>query len=220
MIYTASGTIGGSPGTLSNTATVAPAAGIVDPVPGNNAATDTTTVVAGAVVSGSKTVTGPFAVGDTITYTVLLTNSGQGGQNDNPGDEFTDPLPTGLTYVDATATSGTVAFAGGIVTWNGAIPAGGTVTITIQATIDAGTDGQTISNQGTISYDSDGDDTNDATASTDDPGAGGSSDPTSFVVGLAPSVLEIPTLSALGLAALALVLAALALALLRRRQVA
>ncbi len=220
VIYTASGTIGGSPGTLSNTATVAPAAGIVDPVPGNNAATDTTTVVAGAVVSGSKTVTGPFAVGDTITYTVLLTNSGQGGQNDNPGDEFTDPLPTGLTYVDATATSGTVAFAGGIVTWNGAIPAGGTVTITIQATIDAGTDGQTISNQGTISYDSDGDDTNDATASTDDPGAGGSSDPTSFLVGLAPSVLEIPTLSALGLAALALVLALFALALLRRRQAA
>jgi len=38
-----------------------------------------------------------------VTYTVVLTNSGPGAQGDNPGNEFTDVLPAGLTLVSATA---------------------------------------------------------------------------------------------------------------------
>ena len=103
---------------------------------------------------------------------MTLTNSGPGAQADNPGNEFTDVLPAALALVSATATSGTpVANIGtNTVTWNGAIPAGGTVTITITATILPTAAGTTVSNQGTISYDSDGNGTNDATAQTDDPG--------------------------------------------------
>ncbi|MCZ7651960.1 MAG: proprotein convertase P-domain-containing protein [Thermoanaerobaculia bacterium] len=204
-------------GTLSNTATVASAT--TDPVPGNNSATDTTDLLSPADVTGTKTASGSFSPGGTVTYTVVLTNASASPQLDNPGDEFTDTLPTGVTYAGgASATSGTIGVAGAVVSWNGSIPGNGSVTLTIPVTIDAGTLGQTITNQGTVFYDADGDGTNESQRDTDDPGLPGGSDPTSFTV--AGSVLEIPTLSGLGLAALAFALALLALALLRRRQAA
>ncbi len=172
-----------------------------------------------ALVGGTKTAAGTFAVNSTVTYTVALSNTGTGPQQDNAGDEFVDVLPATLALVSATATSGTAVATLGTntVTWNGAIPAGGNVTITITATVNPGTIGQSISNQGTIHYDGDGNGSNEATAATDDPAVGGATDPTVIVV--TGSVLEIPTLSGLGIAALALVLAGLALALLRRRTV-
>jgi uncharacterized repeat protein (TIGR01451 family) len=143
------------------------------------------------IVSGTKPVKDTFSVGGTVTYAVVLTNSGNTAQQDNPGNEFTDMLPAGLTLVSAVATSGTAATAANTVTWNGSIPANsGSVTITITATIDAGTGGQTISNQGTISYDSDANGTNNASAVTDDPGTGAASDPTSFQVAAFPVRLQ------------------------------
>ena len=106
------------------------------------------------------------------------------------------------------------------VTWNGTIPPSGTVTITINATINQGTTGQTISNQGTINYDADGDGTNDTTGVTDDPSTGTSGDPTSRVVGAAGFDPEIPTLSEWGLILLCLALAGAAVIFLRRRRTA
>ncbi len=220
VTYTASCTVSAAAtGSLSNTATVAAPAGVTDPNPGNDSATDTDTITtaapAGATVSGTKTVSGTFQVGGTITYTVTLTNGGHGAQADNPGNEFVDVLPAGLQLVSASATSGTAVPNAGTntVTWNGAIPAGGTVTLTITATILPSAAGTTVSNQGTIAYDADGNGTNESTARTDDPGVGGGADPTTFQV-----VEAIPTLSTLGLALLALALAVLALARLRRRR--
>ncbi len=61
----------------------------------------------GSGVSGTKTVSGTFAVGNTVTYVITLTNSGPGPQADNPGNELTDVLPAGLALVSATATAGT-----------------------------------------------------------------------------------------------------------------
>jgi uncharacterized repeat protein (TIGR01451 family) len=137
-------------------------------------------------VTATKTVTGTFQVGGTVTYTVTLTNNGTAAQADNAGNEFTDVLPAGLTLVSATATSGTAATAANTATWNGVLaPLGGSVTITITATVNAGAQGTTISNQGTVSYDANNDGTNEASNSTDDPGAGGASDPTVFAVGSA-----------------------------------
>ncbi len=223
VTYTASCTISvAATGTLSNTATVAAPAGVTDPNPGNNSATDSDTVNAapGAVVTGTKTVSaGPYAVGGTVTYTVKLTNSGPGAQADNPGNEFTDVLPTGLALVSATATSGTAAANTGTntITWNGSIPSGGSVTITITATILSSAAGHTVSNQGSIAYDSDGNGTNESTAQTDDPGVPGAANPTSFTVASA-SLIDVPTLSTLGLALLALGLAILGFAMLKRRK--
>jgi uncharacterized repeat protein (TIGR01451 family) len=211
VTYTATCAVSGSAvGVLSNTATVATGAGAGDPNPGNNSATDTTTVLSPADVSGTKTVSGSFIASTPVTYTVTLTNAGLGTQQDNPGDEFTDVLPAGLTLVSATATSGTAVATIGTntVTWNGAIAAGGSVTITITATINPSATG-VITNQGTISYDSDGNGTNDATRTTDDPATATSGDPTGFAV-LTPGV-PVPGLNWIGLALLSLLVAGVAL---------
>ena len=223
VTYTASCTLSAAAtGTLSNTATVTAPAGVTDPTPGNNSATDSDTVTAapGANVSGTKTAAGTFAVGGTITYTITLTNSGTGAQGDNPGNELTDVLPSTLTLVSATATSGAAVATVGTntVTWNGAIPAAGTVTITITATVKPSAAGTTVSNQGTISYDSDGNGTNDATRQTDDPTAAGAADPTSVQIAGGPAPAPIPTLSVAGLLLLGLALGGLAFAILRRRR--
>jgi uncharacterized repeat protein (TIGR01451 family) len=139
----------------------------------------------GAVVFGTKTVSGVLSSGGSITYTVTLTNSGL-AQGDNPGDELSDILPSSLTLVSAAATSGTASADLGTNTvgWNGTIPASGSVTISIQATVNAATPAGTIvSNQGTINYDADGNGTNEANVFTDDPGEPGPADPTVFVLG-------------------------------------
>lgn len=181
-------------------------------------ATDPTSffVSSPATVHGSKTVSGTFAPGETITYTIILTNSSAQTQLDNPGDEFVDVLPAQLNLVSASATSGTAVatVATNTVTWNGSIPASGSVTITIQATIDGSAGGQTISNQGTINFDADGNGTNESSVQTDSPSAPGASDPTIFIV---QTAVEIPTLGELGLAALMALLAGFALLRLRRR---
>ena len=196
VTYTASCTV--APGTvngtvISNTANVAVAGGSSDPVPGNNSANDTTTVIAGSGVSGTKTVAGSTIPGGAIVYTIILNNAGPGPQADNPGDEFIDVLPSQVTFDSASASSGTVSNAGNTVSWNGAIAASGSVTITINATVNAGAFGQ-INNQGTINYDTNGDGSNDASALTDNPAAPGPADPTGFLI-----AQNIPTLGPVGL---------------------
>ncbi|HSF43151.1 MAG TPA: S8 family serine peptidase, partial [Thermoanaerobaculia bacterium] len=163
-------------------------AGEADPDTANNMASATTTVLSPSLVTNAKTVSGTFLEGGTITYTVVLTNTAAYDQQNNPGDEFTDVLPAQLTLVSASATSGTAVATVGTntVTWNGSVPAGGSVTVTIQATINAGTAGQTVSNQGTVNHDPDGNGVNEAASLTDSPAAGGATDPTSFLV-LSPS---------------------------------
>ncbi|MCB1571052.1 MAG: DUF11 domain-containing protein, partial [Xanthomonadales bacterium] len=187
----APGTVNGT--VISNTANVAVAGGSSDPVPGNNSANDTTTVIAGSGVSGTKTVAGSTIPGGAIVYTIILNNAGPGPQADNPGDEFIDVLPSQVTFDSASASSGTVSNAGNTVSWNGAIAASGSVTITINATVNAGAFGQ-INNQGTINYDTNGDGSNDASALTDNPAAPGAADPTGFLI-----AQNIPTLGPVGL---------------------
>jgi uncharacterized repeat protein (TIGR01451 family) len=225
--YTASCTIAGAAsGSLSNTATAAAPAGVTDPDPANNSATDTDTLIGSVLIGATKTVAGVFAEGGLVSYTVVLNNSGLIGQADNSGDEFTDVLPSSLTLVSATATSGTaVANVGtNTVSWNGAIAAGGSVTITISATIEPGTAGTTISNQGTASFDMDHDGMNEATRLTDDPALDGGADPTDLAVAgvpptPSPGSPEIPTLGGWGLALLALLVAGAGAGLLGRRGV-
>jgi len=137
-----------------------------------------------ANVSGTKTVSGTFSPGNIITYTVVLSNSGTSTQLDNPGNEFADVLPAGLTLVSASATSGTAvsSIATNTATWNGTIPAGSSVTININAQINSDTVGSTISNQGTVFFDADGNGTNESSSATDDPTTEDEGDPTSFTV--------------------------------------
>ena len=151
-----------------------------------------TTGVTSTVVIGTKTVSGSFVESGNITYTVVLTNIGSAVQQDNPGNEFDDALPVGLTLISATATSGTAVatIASNAVSWNGSIAVGASVTITISASINTTTMGMVISNQGTISYDNDGNGTNESSAVTDNPGTAAANDPTSFTVVATPVRLQ------------------------------
>jgi uncharacterized repeat protein (TIGR01451 family) len=165
----------------------------------------------------TKTVAGSFQEGGMVTYTVTISNPSATTQLDNPGDEFTDVLPVSLTLVSATATSGTAVanVPTRTVHWNGSIPAAGSVTITITAIVNTGTAGSTISNQGTVFFDADGNGTNESSVLTDNPATTAPDDPTSFAVA---ALAAVPTLSELGLAILALLMASGALVMMRRRR--
>ncbi len=206
--------------TVSNTATAnfdSDGNGVNEAVANSTGNSSFVVVSPSSVGTHSKTVSGTFVEGGTITYTVIISNPSASAQLDNPGDELTDVLPSSLTLVSANATipTATVDLPMNTVHWNGTIPAGGSVTITITATIKNGTGSQTISNQGTVFFDADGNGTNESSVLTDDPAVGGVNDPTSFRVA---GVTEIPTLSTVGLAMLALLLLGGAMLILRRRQ--
>ena len=203
---------------ITNTATVSSTT--ADPNTGNESATTTTTVASGANVSGTKAVAGTFTPNGAVTYTIVLTNSGTGAQADVPAsNEFIDVLPSQLVLTSATATSGTAVatVATNTVTWNGALAAGASVTITINATVRSdATPGTTVSNQGTINYDADGNNTNESTRQTDAATApGGATDATTFTIS-APAVGDIPTLDEMALLGLALLLAGIAAFMLKR----
>ena len=104
ITYTASCSISASAsGSLTNTATVAAPAGVTDPTPGNNSATDNDTLTAQADLAITKTHTGNFAQGQTgATYTLTVSNVG--GSPTSGMVTVTDTLPAGLT---ATAIGGT-----------------------------------------------------------------------------------------------------------------
>ncbi len=177
-----------------------------------------TAVLSPANLTGTKSVAGTFLPGSPVTYTVILTNTGPGDQPDAAGNEFTDVLPAPLALVGAAASSGTAIIDEGTNTasWNGALPAAASVTITLSAVLSAAAaPGSTVSNQGTILFDAAGDGGNGGAGVTDDPGTAADDDPTSFVVVAEPAAVEIPLLGGHGIGVFAGALAAAALLLLR-----
>jgi uncharacterized repeat protein (TIGR01451 family) len=192
--------------TINNTATVASSG--PDSNNANNSSTSSAVVGTPPNVFATKSAGGSHAEGGVVIYTIVLTNTGTIAQTDNPGNELTDILPSSLTLLSATATSGTaVANLGtNTVSWNGAIAGSGSVTITIQASIKTGTSGTTVSNQATVFYDANATGTNGFQRPSDDPSTAAPFDPTSFVVtGI------VPALSHLMLALLGVMIAAIAL---------
>ncbi|HEX4953101.1 MAG TPA: nuclease [Thermoanaerobaculia bacterium] len=182
-------------------------------------APSSTAVLSPAALAATKSVDGDFQPGGDVNYTVVVTNTSNRVQADNPGPELTDVLPPELALVSASATSGTATATLGTntVTWNGSLLPGASVTITIVATIaaDVAPD-TTITNQATLSFDGDGNGTNEASAVSDDISTTAAGDPTGFVVVGMPAI-DIPALDTAGLALLALLLAGLGLGLLGRR---
>jgi len=153
-----------------------------DPVPPGTS-DPTSFTVGSAEVLVTKAVSGTFVTGTNVTYTIVLTNHMAFDQPNNFQHEFTDILPAGISYAGCTASSGTCALvvAPDTFAWNGTIPAnGGQVTITITATITANSG--TISNQGQSIFDTDNDNSNDASHLTDDPNTPAVDDPTVFTV--------------------------------------
>jgi hypothetical protein len=177
----------------------------------------TTTIYSPSDVYGTKTWSSAWGLntypGAPVTYTIVLTNIAANDQFDNASHEFVDVVPAQLTVNSVSASSGTASSSGNTVYWDGLIAGNnGSVTITINCTINLGTEGQMVSNQGTIHYDAVGDGSNSGTRSTDDPTVGGDSDPTVFQIRT-----PVPTLGTVGLGALLVLLAATAAFALWRR---
>ncbi len=117
---------------------------------------------------------GDVEPGDTIRYTVTISNTGTADQEDNEGDEFEDRIPDNTTYIDgsASATSGVINYDSGNnkITWNGGINAESSVSITFDVIVnDSLQNGSLISNQGIVHWDENEDGSNNADEYTDDP---------------------------------------------------
>ncbi len=152
VTYTVSCTISSSAtGTLANTATVAAPAGVTDPTPANNSATDTDTLAPQADLSITKTngVTQVNA-GGAVTYTITASNA---GPSDATGVTVADTFPasmTGVTWTGVGAGGGTGTAAGaGNISDTVNLPSGGSFTYTVTGTLSPAAFG-TLANTATI----------------------------------------------------------------------
>ena len=134
-------------GTLVNTATVAAPAGVTDPNPGNNSATDTDTLVPTADLSITKT-DGVASVvpGTSTTYTIVVSNAGPSAVLSAP---VADPLPAGVTSATWTcAASGGgscgAASGSGSIASNVSLPPGAAATYTLVATVASSATGALV----------------------------------------------------------------------------
>jgi uncharacterized repeat protein (TIGR01451 family) len=125
--------------------------------------------------------------GDTLEYTVTVSNIGTAPQYNNQGHEFEDLIPLNTQYVpDSTSTtSGTVTYDAGTkkIYWDGGIPVQSSIALSFRVTVNAGLfNGTIISNQGTVQWDSNEDNVSDANELTDDPNVPGDHNPTNVTV--------------------------------------
>jgi len=139
-------------GTLANTATVTPPATVTDPNPGNNSATDTNTLAPTADLSISKNdgITS-MPQGGSTTYTIVVANAGPSVVT---GATVSDPMPAALATMTYTAVggggaSGFIASGSGSINDTVTLPVGGTITYTVQATLNAAAVG-TLANTATV----------------------------------------------------------------------
>ncbi len=149
--YTASCAVGASAtGSLANTATVAPPAGITDPDPSNNSATDTDTLTPSADLAITKTDGVTTATpGGSVTYTIVASNA---GPSDAPGATVADTFPAALTctWTCVGAGGGTCTAAGsGNIGDTVNLPAGGSVTYTATCAVSGAATG-TLTNTATV----------------------------------------------------------------------
>src|SRR5204863_119375 len=84
--------------------------------------------------------------GETVTYGVTVKNNGPDGASNV---KLTDLLPAGLTYVSSTPSQGSYVSGTGV--WTvGTLANAATATLTLNATVNAGTNGTTILNKAFI----------------------------------------------------------------------
>ena len=207
-------TVSAVTGTVANTASITPPAGASDPTPGNNSATDSDPVIAGAVLADlaiTKTNgVSSLTPGGSTTYVITVTNNGPA---EVTGATVTDLAPIGLAInswtcvVSNAGSGGLVTTACGSPNGSGNINAsvtlkvGGVITFTVPATVAANATG-TIVNIATVNL----------PAGVTDPTPGNNSASDSDAVASGPpiAVAPIPTLGPFELGLLMLLLSAMA----------
>jgi len=144
ITITAVGTVDSSAtGTLANTATALPV-GIVDPVPGNNAATDSDALTPVADLEVRVTDGVCFVLpGGSTTYAVVVDNH---GPSDAPAAVVSDTPPAVLTVNSWTCSATGSATCGapsgsGPLSDSPSLPSGGAVTYSVSATVSASASG-------------------------------------------------------------------------------
>ncbi|QDV71242.1 Large cysteine-rich periplasmic protein omcB precursor [Rosistilla carotiformis] len=135
-------------GTLSNTASVSTTTG-TELNTTNNSDTETTLLTPSIDLSITKTDSATTVRnGDTLTYTIVVTNS---GPSTATGVTVSDPFPAGVTVTSVTSTVGTVTNTANNVSGTiGTLAPGASATITVLATVNMATTG-TIINTATVS---------------------------------------------------------------------
>ncbi|MFN0186266.1 MAG: SdrD B-like domain-containing protein [Aquabacterium sp.] len=161
------GTVLAAGGTITNSASVAPAAvgGIADPNSANNTATASTTVLPGADIRiAQKRVTSPLpaVAGQNVTFEIQPRNGGPATATDVV---VTDPLPAGWTFVSAGGPGWSCGNVAQLVTCTRPTYAAGaadniTIVATAPSNVDVGQTGRTYANTASV------------TASTTDPTPG------------------------------------------------
>ena len=143
VIFTLSGTLpAGATGSLENTVTVSPPAGVTDPNPSNNTSTVIDTITLQGDLSIVKTDgTDTYKSGGTTTYTIVLKNN---GPSNVAGVTVVDVLPAQLdlatttwfaSYANASGNLPTVPTTGNISGTVSLLGGTGVITITINANI-------------------------------------------------------------------------------------
>ncbi len=137
-----------SAGPSTNTATItSPTA---DPSPSNNSSTFVSTVTRSAELVAAKTVSTPnLLAGNTLTYTLAVTNNGPSTADTT---QLTDTLPVGMTLLSITPTAGTCNSSGNSLTCDaGTLSVGGTLSAVVVARVDADTVAGVLTNSVTAS---------------------------------------------------------------------
>jgi uncharacterized repeat protein (TIGR01451 family) len=141
VAYTLTATVAsGAVGTLTNTVTITAPAGVTDPDPSNNTASDTDTLSPRADLGISKTDSAdPVSPGDPLTYLLTAANA---GPSDATLVTVTDTLPSGVTFVSSLPPPPTCILAGSTLTCTlGSLAAGANATVTIDVTVNPGAAG-------------------------------------------------------------------------------
>jgi uncharacterized repeat protein (TIGR01451 family) len=168
-------------------------------------------------VAATKSVVGSFLPGSVAVYEIVLANGSEVDLPNGSGFELIDPLPPEVTLLSAEASRGEIVPDpdAAAVLWDGDLPAGELVVLTIRTRILAVAHGSPVSNQATFRFVTGPDPEDEVEGATAPPGAEQEA-PTTFTV---RASIDIPAASTWGLAALALLLAAAAAARLRHRSV-
>jgi len=149
VIFSVTGVVpAATTGTLLNSATVNPPAGITDPLPGNNTGTDSNPAGPQADLTITKVSSpNPYVPGSLLTYTVVVTNT---GPSNVTNARVQDALPAALAGFGWTcAASGAGASCGsaagtGNIDALVTLPVGTSATFTVSGTVPAATTGALV----------------------------------------------------------------------------